>query len=340
MVSHVRPPILRLITRLRRQGRTQQEIAEISGVSQGGVSKILRRARETGLPTQRPLGHRQRLTTAREDRCILRLARMNRFWPASRISIELRRRTGCRVSNRTIRRRLLVAGYRARRPNRCPRLTLAHRRRRRAWGRRHENWTIQHWSHVIFSDESKFNLFFADGRLRVRRREGERLIDVCVQPGAPRVGPSVMVWGAFHAGGKSDLVFIEGGLNQYRYMDILRRHLLPWARAQFQANFVLVQDNAPPHRAHNTGNFLRNQDVEVMDWPALSPDMNPIEHIWDRMGRVIRDMDNPPLNVADLRDALRHAWAAIPDDALATLSGGMPRRVAAVNAARGGHTRY
>ena len=141
------------------------------------------------------------------------LARMNRFWPVSRIATELRRQTGRRISNRTICWRLLLAGYRAWRPNRCSRLTLEHRRRRRAWGQRYVNWTRQHWSHVIFSDESKCNLFFADGRLSVRRPEGDILIDVCILPGAHKVVPSVMVWGAFHEWGKSDLVFIEGDLN-------------------------------------------------------------------------------------------------------------------------------
>ena len=76
-----------------------------------------------------------------------------------------------------------------------------------------------------------------------------------------------------------------------------------------------------------------------MMWPALSPDMSPIKRIWDRMGHYIRDMDNSPQNLAELRDALLQVWDAIDDDLLATLSRGMPRRVAAVNGARGGHSR-
>ena len=77
-----------------------------------------------------------------------------------------------------------------------------------------------------------------------------------------------------------------------------------------------------------------------MMWPALSPDMSPIKCIWDRMGHYIRDMDNSPQNLAELRDALLQVWDAIDDDLLATLSRGKYRCVAAVNSTRGGHTRY
>ena len=66
--------------------------------------------------------------------------------------------------------------------------------------------------------------------------------------------------------------------------------MLPWG---FGCNFVYVQDNAPPHTARGTAAFLDQQDVEVMDWPARGPDMNPIEHVWDQMSVWIRDMDDP-----------------------------------------------
>ena len=103
--------------------------------------------------------------------------------------MQMIRQFGRRMSVRTIRRRLLAAGYWSRRPARCPRLTLDHRRRSREWERRHRVWDLRQWRDCVFSDESRSSLYHSDGRVRVRRRQGKRLIDVCVQPNDGNRGP-------------------------------------------------------------------------------------------------------------------------------------------------------
>ena len=148
---------------------------------------------------------------------------------------------------RTIRRRLLAAGYWSRRPARCPGLTLEHRRRRREWGRRHRVWDLRQWRHCIFSDESWFYLYHSDGRVRVRRRHGERLIDACVQPNDGNR--------AIHHGVRSELVVVDGAMNRHCYIKILRNQMLPWTTGVFGRNFVYVQDNAPPNTARDMGAF-------------------------------------------------------------------------------------
>ena len=114
-----------------------------------------------------------------------------------------------------------------------------------------------------------------------------------------------MVWGAINHDAKSELVFVNGTLNRLQYLDILRNSMVPYARATFQDNFVLVHDNAPCHTARYTRDFLAEEHVEVMRWPANSPDMNPIEHIRDQMHVHIRDMSNPPTNVIELPRAVQ-----------------------------------
>ena len=125
------------------------------------------------------------------------------------------------------------------------------------------------------------------------------LVGCCLQETDWNVSPSLLVWGAFHASGKSEPVVASGTVNQHWHF---AQNLLRWARANFQKKIVFVDDNATPHAAQNTLNFSAGEEVEVMQWPARSPDLSPIEHIWDQMGRFIKHMDSPPTTVARLRE--------------------------------------
>ena len=172
-------------------------------------------------------------------------------------------------------------------------LTHDHRRRRRVWTGRRRNWNHQYWSHVIFTDESRCSLYHCDGRARVLRHVDERLAYCCIGETNGNVGASPMVLGTFQASGKSQLVVVDGTVNHQRYIGISCQNLHPWPRASFQRKFVLVHNNATSHTARKTSNFLAGNEVEIVQWPAPSPDLNPIEHIWDHLGLFIRGHSDP-----------------------------------------------
>ena len=197
-----------------------------------------------------------------------------------------------------------------------------------------------HWQHVIFGDESRFQLYAVDGRLRVRRLPDERFRPGCQAHRVQAGGGSVHVWGAFHNSAKSPLVLPDGYLTGVLYRDILQNTLVPFARHHFGDNYRYQDDNATPHRVRVVLNFLQQGNVTKMEQPPRSPDCNPIEHLWDELGRAISSMDNPPQNLDELRQALLDKWAQIPVQRLQRLVASMPRRLAAIIAARGGNTRY
>ena len=87
-------------------------------------------------------------------------------------------------------------------------------------------------------------------------------------------------------------------------------------------------------------NFLQTQGVDRLPWSALSPDMIPFEHAWDYIDRAYRRMDNPPTNLAQLFNALVNVWNNMAIANVNTLIDSMTRRVAALEIARGGATRY
>ena len=184
------------------------------------------------------------MTIPRADHALIRIMRSNRFLSSSRIRVGLIRPTGRCVSIRTVQRCLVAGGFRSRRPARYPSLTHDHHRRCRLGARRHWNWNHQHWSHVIFADESRFSLYHCDGRARVRRHVGERLVDCCIQEMDGNIGPSLMIWGAFHASGKSELVAVDGTVNQYAKLASCAKISLPGLR-QFAKEILCLYMTIP-----------------------------------------------------------------------------------------------
>ena len=122
---------------------------------------------------------------------------------------------------------LLSRGYRAYRPTTKPLLTANHRRLHLEWAQRWRNLTVAHWQHVIFGDESRFQLYPVDDRLRVRRLPGERFRPGCQAHRVQAGGGSVPVWGAFHNSAKSPLVLPDGYLTGVLYRSILQKTLVP-----------------------------------------------------------------------------------------------------------------
>ena len=152
-----------------------------------------------------------------------------------------------------------------------------------------------------------------------------------------------MVWAAINARFRSALIVVNGNLTAQRYVDeilrpvvvpLLRRHQGPRRQLMFQ------HDNARPHAARLTQAFMRQERMNVLEWPPYSPDLNPIEHLWDELGRRVYKRQPPPANVADLTLALQDEWRNIPMATIARLCDSMLRRIQACDRAHGGHTRY
>ena len=169
-------------------------------------------------------------------------------------------------------------------------------------------------------------------------RRGERFADVCVVERDRFGGGSVMVWGGIAYGIKSQLIIVAGNMTAVRYRgEILRPVAVPLVQ---QRNLILQQDNARPHVARVCQDFLANNNIAPLAWPPYSPDLTPIEHMWDELDRRVRKRRNPPATLAQLRNALIDEWNNIPMRTVNALVNSIQRRIRAATAARGGHTRY
>lgn len=321
-------------------GRSTRVVARAFNVHNATIVRLAQRFRTTGSSSDLARSGRPRVTTAAQDRANRLTHLRDRFRPATLTAAETIGTHHRPVSARTIRNRLRDDGIRPRRPYVGSVLTERHRRARVEWCNTRRRWTLQRWSQVVFSDEKKFQCFRADGRERVYRRRNERYADACIRQVDRWGGPSVMVWAAISAEHHSELVFLEGNLNAVRYRDeVLGPVVLPFLE-RVGGRAVFQHDNARPHVARVCANFLRDNDVDVLPWPALSPDLNPIENVWDLLNTRIRRRANPPRTVQQLRAALVEEWAAISQEQLRRFCRSMRRRITAVLDANGGHVNY
>ncbi len=146
---------------------------------------------------------------------------------AASIALEVAEVEGQLVSAQTIRRTLQQVGLHVRRPRRKPLLKLAHKKARKQLAEDYLAKSMNYWNHVLWSDESKVNLFDSDGVQHVWRRPGEEYQENCALPTVKHGGGSIMVWGCMSAAGTGELRFIEGNMDSNMYCDILKQKMMP-----------------------------------------------------------------------------------------------------------------
>lgn len=319
-------------------GISQTVVAEHFNVTQSMIARAWTRFQNNNSPSYTHGGGRQKVTTPRTDRAIRTGVRRNPIQSSTSLKNSLQR-ININISRSTIKRRLHDVGLKAYRPFRHPKISPQNRVRRLNWARNHINWQLNQWQHCVFADESRICLYPDDNRIRVWRARGERFLE---NHGISRVsfgGGSLTVWAAIYAGGRSPISIIHGTVNGERYLQILRHNVRPIADIMGN-EFIYVDDNARPHRTAPVNNFFLEENLVRMDWPATSPDANPIEHIWDVLKRQIKRRQVQPNNLIELEEVIREEWAQIPQNVIDHVIDSMPRRCREIMRARGGPTRY
>ena len=204
---------------------------------------------------------RRRKTTARHDRQLILVTCRGRTRCTESLREEWQRNIGGPISRETVNQRLVRRGYRARRPTWRPCLTQRRKGLQVRFARVHHDITFNHWRHVLLGDDSRFLLHRVDGRVRVRRFQGETLHEDCIGYTRAGGGGSLNVCGACHVSGKSQLVILDRNVTEASYLNILRKNLLPWARQTFSDNFCYQDDNIPAYRAWIVRDFMEQQGV-------------------------------------------------------------------------------
>ncbi len=204
------------------------------------------------------------------------------------------------------------------------------------WAKVHLKWTVSKWKSVLWSDESKCDILVGNHGRRVLRSKEEGDLPACYQRSVQKPA-SLMVWGCISAYGMGsfgrhyECWMVYKGFRATYSMLPSRRHLFQGKPCVFQ------QDNAKPHTAAITTAWLHSRRVRVLNWPASSPDLSPIENIWRIIKRKIRQ--RWPQTLQQLETYIRQEWDKFHQTPkLQKLITSMPRRLQTVLKRRGDAT--
>lgn len=330
------------IVMARRLGQSISQTAALVGCSRCAVVSTYKKWTKEGQPVNRRQGHgRPRLIDALAERRVAHLVQSNSKATVAEIAEKFNAGCDQHVSEHTVHRSLLRMGLRRRKSVKVPMQTVIHHQSRLQWAHDHQNWTTEQWKTVAWSGESHFLLHRVDGQVYVRRLSGEEMTPGCTVERSQPAESSVTLWAIFCWETLGPCIHVDVTLPRTTYLNSVADQVhnfmamvFPDGRGHFQ------QDNAPCHSATIGQEWFEEHDKElqVLPWPPNSPDLNPIEHLWDVLETQVQSMEASPCNINDLKDMLLTSWCQIPEVTFRGLVESMPQRVRAVLAVEEGLT--
>ena len=333
------PATCECIITLLLSGTSGHSIHKTTGASIGVISKICSAycpdaAKSTG-------GHPMKLTPANITyaKCLIRMQKADN---AVQVTQSLQDVTSLSVSPQTVHHHLQKAGLQPVVKKKCPLLKLAHRKARLLWAERHQEYTVDDWMRVVWSDETKINRLGSDSRKWAWKEAGEGLTDRQAEGTLKFGGGNVMMWSCMLWEGVGYATRIEGKMDAQLYCSILDDELQQSLDFYNKTpdDIIFQQDNDPKHTSKLAQKWFQDHNYTVMKWPAQSPDLNPIEHLWWHVKRRLADYETPSSGVEELWNHCQVEWEKIPKEVCQNLIESMPRRVQAVIKAKGGYTKY
>lgn len=315
------------------------EISKLLNLSKSTVQTIFNNFKNSGSVQNKPRSGRPKKLNRRDVSFILKEVDKNPKVNATTLAQELTIRSETDVHPRTIQRTLNNNGFHSRTPRKKPLISEKNRKLRLEFAKMHIDKGFDFWKRVLFTDESKYNIFGSDGRAKVWRKANTAMNPKNLIPTVKHGGGNVMVWGAVAASGVGNLVFVEGNMDRYQYKYILEQNLgASVNNLNLGESWIFQQDNDPKHTAHVVKEWLLYYAPRQLHTPPQSPDLNVIEHVWEILERKIRKhaITSAPM----LKNMLQEEWLRITPIELENLVASMPRRLQAVIDANGGPTKY
>lgn len=315
---------------------TQEEIANDFGVAVSTVSRLIKGFKERGTVESKKSSGRPKSLTDKDRRFLRRYVKKNRSATQSSIISDM----PFKMSTWLLRHELKQMNIRKRMRTKKPYLEKRHMRERLKFAREHKNWTLEQWRKVIWTDESSIEIGADIDLKKVWREPKEKFLRDCLKPSFMSGRTKVMVWGAIRGNEKSKLVILpKGRIRSKEYVDyVCKPVLLDFYNSKPDA--TLMEDNAPIHRSRKTNEWREAAGIRKLKWPSRSPDLNPIENIWNKLKREFHREWYNHRSRRTTQLMLRYAWSSISIEYVNRLINSMPSRMQQVIDAKGGSIKY
>ena len=139
-----------------------------------------------------------------------------------------------------------------------------------------------------------------------------------------------MTWAAISSFGRLSLVFVEGRMNSNSYLTMLEANLVPFLQKYRRLKFIFQQDNASIHVSSASKQWFTAKKIDLLDWPAKSPDLNIIENVWSLLAKDVYDNSRQFDNISQLKEAIEKAWGRFSVEKLKKLYDSCHRRMISV----------
>ncbi|CAJ0952378.1 unnamed protein product [Ranitomeya imitator] len=321
------------IVALHQAGKTESAIANQLGVKKSTVGAIIRKWKTYKTTDNLPRSGAPRKIPPRGVRMITRTVSKNPRTTRGDLVNELQR-AGTNVTRPTISNTLRHHGLRSCSARRVPLLKPVHVRAHLKFAREHLDDPEEFWENVLWSDETKLELFGRNTTCLVWRKKNTELHPSNTIPTVKHGGGNIMLWGCFSAKGPGRLIRAHERMNGAMYLEILSANLLPSARPlKMKRGWVFKHDNDPKHTARATKEWLRKKHFKVLEWPSQSPDLNPIENLWREL--KVRVAKRKAKNITALEEICMEEWANIPTTVCGNLVKTYRKRLTSVIANKG-----